>query len=120
MFSAGACVRYTALTIAEIIQDTDRNPILLRGGNYIDPGVTTNDYHWRIQTALQQQLGKCNGRNVVIFDEVQKVAPQVLDVFSPVLEHGEFEFLSKDGKVRNVHQSRASTLLSRMRCCHAA
>ena len=90
---------FTAINIAEIIQDTDRDPVLLRGENYNNDATTVDEYHRQIQTVLKHHLKPCKGRNVVIFDEVQKVAPKTLDVFGPILDNGQFEFVTHEGKV---------------------
>ena len=108
---------FTAVTIAELIHDTDRDAILLRGENYNNPNVSIGEYHLQIQTLLQQKLNLCKGRSVVIFDEIQKVAPQTLDIFSTILEHGQFEFFSADGKLQKVNCHGTVYVLATSKCC---
>jgi ATP-dependent Clp protease ATP-binding subunit ClpA len=97
--STGVGKTFSAIQIANLIQDTDRGPVLIRSENYVGASVEPAVYHRQIQQLLQQKLSSCRGRHVVIFDEVQKLTPRTLDVFNPILEHGEFEFLDDNGKV---------------------
>ena len=90
---------WTAEVIAEIIQDSDRGPIEFFGEFYSDEAQTIEFYQHRIQSKLYDVMRTCGGRHVVIFDEIQKVAPKVLDTFRPILEHGSFDFVTDGGKV---------------------
>ncbi len=98
--STGVGKTFSAIKIANLIHDTDRGPVLIRSENYVGENVAPEVYHRQIQKLLQQKLKSCRGRHVVIVDEVQKLAPKTLDVFNPILEHGEFEFADDSGTVR--------------------
>ena len=93
---------WTAEVIAEIIQDSDRGPIEFFGEFYSDEAQTIEFYQHRIQSKLYDVMRTCGGKHVVIFDEIQKVAPKVLDTFRPILEHGSFDFVTDGNKVRTA------------------
>lgn len=100
--TTGVGKTFTAQNIAELVQDNDRGPLVLRGENYNDPTYSTATYHREIRTLLKNKLSTCNGDHVIIFDEVQKVAPQILDIFNPILELGQFDFVNEKGNVETI------------------
>ena len=74
----------------KITNSPRRMPIGLlkfNGGDFMDASdpKSLSTYHDIIRTRLVQHLQECDGKAVVLFDEVQKVIPGTLDILKSVL-----------------------------------
>ncbi|OQR98995.1 hypothetical protein ACHHYP_20326 [Achlya hypogyna] len=67
--------------------------------NYTNP---VTQYQEQIKSRLVDHLSKCSGKAVVVFDEVQKVIPQTLDVLTSAMSHNAQLTYYKNGVARKV------------------
>ena len=66
--------------------------LVIRGEDYSDiseaGALGISEVYTRIRARITNHLQKCEGRAVVVFDEVQKIMPGALDVIIPALDDG--------------------------------
>ncbi|OQS04217.1 hypothetical protein THRCLA_20940 [Thraustotheca clavata] len=77
--------------------------IVFSGQDFND--VTKNpvtEHQEQIKSRLVEHLSTCSGKAVVVFDEVQKVVPQTLDVLIPAMSENALLTYYKNGVERKV------------------
>jgi ATP-dependent Clp protease ATP-binding subunit ClpA len=100
--TTGVGKTFSAIVLAELIQDGQRKPLILHGENYHDDTYTVPQYRRQILTLLHKTLSTCKGQHVVVVDEVQKMNAKTLDVFTNIIEAGEFDYGGDDDNVKKV------------------
>ncbi|EQC32547.1 hypothetical protein, variant 2 [Saprolegnia diclina VS20] len=76
--------------------------------NYTNP---VTQYQEQIKSRLVEHLTKCSGKAVVVFDEVQKVIPQTLDVLTSAMSSNAQLTYYKNGVARKVDCSNVIFIL---------
>lgn len=90
--------------------------LVLRGEDYSPLSETSQkemgEIHRNIRSKLVQHISRCGGNAVVLFDEIQKVAPGTLDALLPGLtERGTLSTEGPDGRLREVSTANCIFLL---------
>jgi len=86
-----------------------RGILMLRGEDYEDKSYV-HEYKEDIRNILMSHFESCSGNAVVVFDEIQKVAPGVLDAINGVMDTGMITKV-RNGAVQTVHAVHAVFIL---------
>ena len=82
--------------------------LLFQGSDYMEESQVGENQE-RIRSALYAHFASCNRKGLVVFDEIQKCAPGILDAFSSLM--GTYPYVTDPTNPRKILQIDPSNLL---------